>query len=168
MNKMKEILIDKVVLNIGVGQPGERLDNAKKLLEIITNRKAVYTKAKERNPTFKIRPGLPIGVKVTLRGKDAIEILKKAFAAVKNKISKRSIDKNGNFSIGIKEYIDFPGIKYMPEIGIMGFDVTVTLKRRGYRVMLRKRKTSKVGNSHRIKPDETIQYLKNVFGVEVK
>ncbi|NPA22395.1 MAG: 50S ribosomal protein L5 [Candidatus Micrarchaeota archaeon] len=167
MNPMREIKIEKVTLNIGVGQPGERLENAKKLLERITGKKATFTQAKVRNPTFKIRPGLPIGVKVTLRGKDAEEILRKAFKSVKNKISKKSFDEAGNFSIGIKEYIDFPGAKYDPEIGMFGFDVVVTLERPGYRVKKRKRAPSKVGKHHRIKPEEAMEYIKQKFGVEV-
>ncbi len=164
MNKVK---IDKVVLNIGVGSPGERLDNAKKLLEIITGKKAVYTKAKERNPTFKIRPGLEIGVKVTLRGKEAEEILKRTFQAVKNTIKKDMFDKTGNLSIGIKEYIDFPGIKYMPEIGVMGFDVAVRLIKPGYRVSRRKRAPAKVGKRQRVTREEAIEFITKNFDVKV-
>ncbi len=167
MNPMRKIRIEKVTLNIGVGQPGERLDNAKKLLETITGKQATLTEAKVRNPTFKIRKGLPIGVKVTLRGKDAIEILKRAFKSVKNKIPKKSFDTAGNFAIGIKEYIDFPGVKYNPEIGMFGFDVVVTLERPGYRVKKRKRAPAKVGKSHKIKPEEAMEFVKETFGVEV-
>lgn len=165
---MKNIIkIDKVVLNIGVGSPGERLDNAKKLLEIITGKKAVYTKAKERNPTFKIRPGLEIGVKVTLRGKEAIEILKRTFQAVKNTIKKDMFDNTGNLSIGIKEYIDFPGVKYMPEIGVMGFDVAVRLIKPGYRVARRKRKPAKIGKNQRVTKEEAIEFISKNFDVKV-
>lgn len=161
------VKIDKVVLNIGVGEPGERLDNAKKLLEIITGKRAIYTKAKERNPTFKIRPGLEIGVKVTLRGKDAEEILKRVFAAHKNTIKRGMFDRAGNLSIGVKEYIDLPGIKYMPEIGVMGFDVAVRLMKPGYRVARRKRAPSKVGKRQRVSPEEAIEFITKKFDVKV-
>lgn len=164
---MNNVKLDKVVLNIGVGSPGERLDNAKKLLEIITGKKAVYTKAKERNPTFKIRPGLEIGVKVTLRGKHAEEILKKVFQAVKNTVKKDMFDRTGNLSIGIKEYIDFPGIKYMPEIGVMGFDVAVRLIKPGYRVSRRKRAPEKVGKRQRVSKEEAIDFIVKKFDVKV-
>ncbi|MEM0382746.1 MAG: 50S ribosomal protein L5 [Candidatus Anstonellales archaeon] len=167
MGKITDVKIDKVVLNIGVGQPGERLDNAKKLLEIITGKKAIYTKAKERNPTFKIRPGLEIGVKVTLRGKDAEEILRRAFGALKNTIRKSMFDKTGNLSIGIKEYIDFPGVKYMPEIGVMGFDVVVRLIKPGYRVARRKRKPGRIGKRQRVTIEEAIDFISKKFDVKV-
>ena len=167
-NPNREVKIDKVTINIGVGQPGEELENAKKLLERITGRTPIETLAKERNPTFKIRKGLPIGAKVTLRGKEAEELLERAFKAKKHKISKKSIDKNGNFSIGFKQYIDLPGVKYDPRIGMLGFDVCVTLKRNGYRVKNRMLLRTKVGKRHRITAQDTIQFLKQKFNVEVE
>ncbi|MEK6843702.1 MAG: 50S ribosomal protein L5, partial [Candidatus Micrarchaeota archaeon] len=77
-NIMQEVRLEKVTLNIGAGEPGERLENAKVLLEKITGKKAILTKAKDRNPTFKIRKGDNIGSKVTLRGELANEILKRS------------------------------------------------------------------------------------------
>src|SRR3989338_3672773 len=118
MNKMREILIEKVTVNIGVGSPGERLDYAKELLSKLTGKKPIETKAKKRNPVFKLRQGLPIGVKVTLRGKPATEFLEKALIANKNLLNMRNFDATGNFSFGVKEYIDFPGAKYDPKIGM--------------------------------------------------
>ncbi len=165
MNKMREILIDKVTVNIGIGSPGEQLDNAKILLERLTNQKPVTTKAKGRNQTFKLRKGLEIGTKVTLRGKKAEEFLKKALESKKKKLNSKVIDRNGNFSFGIAEYIDFPGAKYDPEIGMMGFDVCVTLKRRGKRIETRMRKKSRIGKKHRITKEEAMEFLKNKFGV---
>jgi large subunit ribosomal protein L5 len=164
---MQKPFIEKVTVNIGVGQSGERLENAKKLLEEITGKKAVYTLAKVRNPTWGIRKGMPIGVKVTLRGKDAVEFLKKAFYAVKNKLKKESFDKYGNVSFGVKEYIDFPGIKYKPEIGMYGFDVCITIRKPGYRVALRRRAPAKVGKRQRVNPEEAMELLKNMFNVEI-
>ncbi len=165
---MQDVRIEKVTVNIGVGQPGERLDNAEKLLEEITGAKPIRTLAKKRNPVFKLRKGLPIGVKVTLRKEKAIEFLKKAFAAVKNKIKRSNFDNNGNLSFGIKEYIDFPGVKYKPEIGMFGFDVCVTLEKPGYRVKKRKIAKSKVGKRQKVKVDEAIEFIKNMFNVEVE
>ncbi len=165
-NPMREVRIDKVTLNIGMGVSGEPLELAGRLLERITGQKPVKTLAKERNPTWKIRKGLPIGVKVTLRGAKAREVLMNAFKAVDNRISKKSFDRYGNFSFGVKEYIDYPGIKYDPEIGILGFDVCVTLVRPGIRVQRRKRAKSKIGKNHRVSRDEAIEFVKNL-GVEV-
>jgi large subunit ribosomal protein L5 len=72
----------------------------------------------------------------------------------------------GNFSFGIKEYIDLPGMKFDPDIGIFGMDVCVTLERRGYRVK-RKRLKSKVGKKHLISKQEAIEWVKREFEVEI-
>lgn len=167
-NPMREILIDKVTVNIGVGSPGERLDNAKELLKRLTGRTPVETLARRREPAFKIRPGMPIGVKVTLRGKSAYEFLEKALAAKKKTLSQKSFDRGGNFSFGIAEYIDFPGAKYDPTIGMYGFDVCVTLKRRGFRISERKLKKAKIGAKHRIKKEEAIEFVKSKFNAKVE
>lgn len=138
------IRIDKVTLNCGVGAPGQELENARVLLERISGHKAVYTQAKKRNPTFKIRQGDNIGCKVTLRGKESAELLKKALEVPDHQISEKSFDDCGNVAFGIKEYIDFPGIKYDPKIGMMGFDVCITLVKAGMRVQRRKVKPKKL------------------------
>ncbi len=167
-NPMREISIEKVTVNIGVGSPGERLDNAKELLRRLTERTPVETMARRREPAFKIRPGMPIGVKVTLRGKEAGAFLEKALAARKRVLSEKNFDKEGNFSFGIAEYIDFPGAKYDPSMGMYGFDVCVTLKRRGRRVAVRKLRNAKVGKAHRITKDEAIGFVKSAFNARVE
>jgi len=166
-NKMKEILIDKVTLNIGVGRGGQDLENAKNLLEKITGVKSIHTKAKSRNPVFKIKKGDLIGVKTTLRGQKAIEFLKKALKAKEFTLPSSSFDKFGNFSFGIKEYIEIPGVKYDPNIGMFGFDVCVTLKRRGYRITKKRRAKSKIGSSHRLKKEDGIKFAKEVLAINV-
>jgi large subunit ribosomal protein L5 len=75
------ISIEKVTVNIGVGEAGDKLDKAYSLLEKLTSQKPIKTLAKTRNPTFKIRKGLTIGVKTTLRKKKAVEFLKRSFEA---------------------------------------------------------------------------------------
>lgn len=168
-NPMRKINIEKVTVNIGTGSAGEVLENAKKLLERLTGKKPVETKARKRNPIFKIRVGLPIGVKVTLRGADAENFLKNAFSANKNVLNAVAFDKEGNFSLGVKEYIDFPGAKYDPSLGMFGFDVCVTLKRKGgRRISIRRIKTSKVGKSHRISPEEAKEFIKNKFNINIE
>jgi len=67
----------------------------------------------------------------------------------------------------VREYIDFPGIKYDPKLGIVGFDVCVTLKRRGWRVKDRRRGRSRIGRKHRITKDEGMAFAKDVLGVEI-
>jgi large subunit ribosomal protein L5 len=162
---MREIRIEKVTVSMGVGEAGEKLENAKTLLNRLTGKKAIETTARLRNPVFKIKKGDTIGAKITLRKKVAEEFLKKAIDAVDGKLKSNSFDREGNFSFGIKEYIDFPGAKYDPKIGILGFDVCTTLRRKGGRVSLRRRRMAKVGRKHRITVNEAQEFLKEKFGV---
>jgi large subunit ribosomal protein L5 len=165
MNPMRNIRIEKITINIGCGEAGEKLDKAKKLLEVITNKKVVITKTHKRT-TFGMPKKRPIGCKVTLRKKDAEEFLKKALEAVDKKLSKDVFDRQGSFSFGIKEHIDIPGVKYDPEIGIFGMDVCVTLERPGFRVK-RARMSTKIGKKHKIKPEETIEWVTKNYGIEI-
>ncbi len=164
---MRKISVEKVTVNMGVGQTGAELEKATKILSIITGVKPVLTKCKVKQPTWGIREGLTIGAKVTLRGELAERFLKDAFSAKDNVISSKSFDKNGNFGFGVREYIDLPKAKYDPELGIKGFDVLVTLERPGFRVKRRKLRKTKVGKSHKISKEESIEFVKQKFGVEV-
>jgi len=165
MNPMRKIQIEKVTINIGCGEAGEKLERAKMLLENLTNKKIVITKTHKRT-TFGSAKTRPIGCKITLRGKDAQEFLKKAFEAIDNKLSKNVFDVQGNFSFGIKEHIDISGVRYEPEIGIFGMDVCVTLERPGFRIK-RKKLSSKIGKQHLIKPEEAIEWVSKNYGVEI-
>ncbi|MBD3389704.1 50S ribosomal protein L5 [Candidatus Micrarchaeota archaeon] len=167
-NPMKEIIVEKVTVNMGVGEPGQPLENAKKLLENLSGRNVVETTAKKRNPTFRLRKGLPIGVKTTLRGEGAVAFLEKALAARKKVLSESNFDKRGNFAFGIKEYIDFPGAKYDPSIGMLGFDVCVTLGRRGSRIKKRALNTAKEGRGHVLSKEEAIEFAKSKLDVNLE
>jgi large subunit ribosomal protein L5 len=166
-NKMREIFVSKVTVNMGVGQPGEALKTAQAILEGITGGKSVQTKATVRLPTWNIRPGLPIGAKTTLRGEQAKTFLTRALLAKGNALKKRNFDKVGNFGFGIKEHIDMAGVKYDPKLGIRGFDVLVTLERPGYRVSKRKLFKARVGHAHVITRDEGIAFMEKTFNVKV-
>lgn len=166
-NKMREIRIEKVVLNIGVGEPGEKLEKAKALLERITGKKAVKTFAKKRIPEFGVRPGLPIGVKVTLRKDDALKLLPSLLKAVDNTMKKEWFDDEGNITFGIEEYIHIPNVSYDPSLGVVGLSVTIKLERPGFRVKRRRYRRSKIGKKHKIKKEEAIEFMKQKFGVKV-
>ena len=167
-NPMRQIRIEKVVLNIGCGGDLQKIERAEKLLKYLTGREKVLITKSKRRSTFGIAKGKPIGVKVTLRKKEALEFLKKAFAAVDNKLKASWFDEEGNFSFGIKEYIDLPGVKYKPEIGMLGMDVCVTLERPGFRIKRRKVQKRKIPKEHRISKEEAIEWVKKTFGVEVE
>jgi large subunit ribosomal protein L5 len=166
MNKMEEVMIDKLVLHICAGQMGPRLENAKRVLNILTERKPIETKAKVKLPKWGLRPGLSIGAKVTLRGTGAKDFLKKALTAKSFELNKKSFDKTGNFAFGIKEYIDIEGTKYDPKIGIFGLDVMINLKKRGQRVKDRRLMKNKIGINAKVNKDEAIEFAKTL-GVNV-
>ncbi len=168
MNPMKQIQLDKVVVNISVGQSGQPLINAMTILEQLTNQRPCQRVAKQTVRQFGIRKGEPIACLVTLRGEKAEEFLTKALRAARNQIKAKNFDDNGNFAFGISEHIDIPGTRYDPNLGIVGMDVVVTLERPGYRVKRRKRGRTKVGSIHRVSKDEGIEFIKEKFGIEVE
>ena len=166
-NPMRAIKIEKVVINCSVGASGEKLEKAMKILERLTGQKPAVRRAKRTIKNFGISRGMPMATIVTLRGDKALLFLDRVLEAVDRRIRYRAVG-NGNFSFGLSEHIDIPGVKYDPELGIIGFDVHVKLERPGYRVERRRRARSKVGSKHRISKEETIEFLKKVLRVELE
>jgi large subunit ribosomal protein L5 len=166
-NPMRKIVVEKVTVNMGIGNVPEEYKKAKQVIEKITERKAQQTLCKIKQPAWDIRPGIPIGLKVTMRGPEAIAFLKRALQAKDNQLKKKNFDNRGCFGFGIKEYIDMPGTKYDPTLGIRGFDVLVTLKRPGYRVKQRKIRSASLGKKHLILREDAVAFIAKEFGVEV-
>lgn len=166
-NPNRDLRIEKLVLNIGVGEAGEKLKRAEKVIELLTNRTPKETLSRTTNRDMGIRLGMPIGCMVTLRKEEASDFLKKAFWVKENKIMAYSFDPEGNFSFGISDYTDFEGLKYDPDIGIFGMDISVVLSRAGKRVKIRKRAPGHIPHDHRIKREEAIEWVSKTFGVEV-
>jgi len=167
MNANLEPRIDKVVVHIGVGESGQRLVNAESIMKAITKQQPVRSIAKKTLPNFGIKKREPIGAKLTLRGKAAEEFLAVAFKAAGNTLKQSQFDMQGNFSFGIEEHTDFPGMRYDPEIGIFGMDVSVALKRAGYRIALRRVAQKKLPLRQRLCKEDTIQYVAKKFGIEI-
>ncbi len=166
-NPMLKPKIEKVTVNMAVGKSGEALERAARVLEQLTGQKPCKRKAKKTIRDFGIRKGEPIACIVTLRKEKARTFLEKAFHAVDNKVSKEKFDNCGNLSFGIKEHIEMPDTKYVPELGIHGFDICITLCRPGYRVKKRRRAKSDVGTRHKLAPEEAMLFVKEEFGVEI-
>ena len=164
---MREIRLEKITLNMGAGEPGPALEKSQKILETISGKKVIITRTHKRT-TFGVAKKRPIGAMTTLRGETARELLEKLLQAVEETLPKTCFDKNGNFSIGIKEYIHIPGMKYDPDVGILGLDVAVTLMRPGYRVKKRRIKSGKIGKNHRITPEESMEWIKKEFGTKIE
>lgn len=165
--EMKQIQVSKVVVNVGIGQVGENVEKAKNLVEKLTGRNAVKTESTDAAKSFGNRKGLKVGASTTLRGEEAKEFVEKVIPAVEE-IKASQFDSNGNFSFGIGEYIDVPGVDYDADIGMMGFEVAVNLERPGYRVKRRDYKPSEIGEDHVVQDEEAIEFVQSEFDVEVK
>ena len=131
-NIMEVPKIDKVVINMGVGEAKDNaklLESAVKDMETITGQKAVLTRAKKSVANFKIREGLAIGCKVTLRGERMYEFLDRlvnlALPRVRDfrGVNPNSFDGRGNYSLGIKEQLIFPEIEYDKVDKVRGMDI---------------------------------------------
>jgi large subunit ribosomal protein L5 len=168
MNPMQQVRIAKATVNIGVGEAGERLARAEKLIQTITNQKPVRTISKVTNPEFGIRRGQPIACKVTLRGEQADETVKLILSGIDNKIRPTQFDSQGNLSFGIHEHIDIPGMRYDPDIGIFGMNVNLTFEKPGYRIKRRKVQRKHIPHKHQVTTLETMEYMKEKFQIRLE
>jgi len=168
MNSMEQVRIAKATVNIGVGEAGERLARAEKLLETITTQKPIRTFSKVTNPEFGIRRGQPVACKVTLRGEKAHETIKLILSGLDKSIKTSQFDRQGNLSFGIEEHIDIPGMRYDPEIGIFGMNVNVTFEKPGYRIKRRKIQRKHIPHKHQVTSQETKEYIEEKFRIKIK
>lgn len=154
-------------MNIATGKSGEPLEKAKKILNQLTQKTPATKQAKKAIKDFNVRKGEPIAAVVTLRGKEAGEFLRRALDAVSNKANEKSFDDYGNFSFGIKEHIEIPGTRYVPELGIVGMTVHVTLGRPGYRIRSRVIRPASIGRNHYVSHEDAVKFMQNNFGTNV-
>jgi len=135
------------------------------VLQQLTNQRPCTRKAKRTIRDFGIRKGEPISCVCTLRGDRATNFLN---MALEDNISSSQFDSNGNFSFGVSEHISLPGVRYDPNLGIFGMDVSVVIEKPGYRVKRRQRATSKIGRRQRITVSESMTFIEDTFGIEIK
>jgi len=126
--------IDKIVINMGVGdavQNSKALDSAVEELTLISGQKPVITRAKKSIAGFRLREGMPIGAKVTLRGERMYEFLQKLISVSLPRVrdfrgvSKKAFDGRGNYTLGVKEQLIFPEIDYDKVNKVRGLDVVI-------------------------------------------
>jgi large subunit ribosomal protein L5 len=167
-NPMLEPRITKVTVNIGVGESGERLLLAERVLTLLTGMTPVRTISRTTNRDLKVREGSPIGCKVTMRNQEKIAVfLKNALWARDNTLPAYNFDAQGNLSFGVADYTDFAELKYDPEMGIYGMDINVVLERPGHRVSRRRKSKHSVNSSHWVSQSESQDWFREKYGITI-
>ena len=161
-NPMRNIEIDKLVINCCVGEAGDKLTKAVKVLKDLSGQEPCTSKAKITIRTFSVRRGEKISTHVTLRGEKAKNILERGLKVKEFELSRGCFSDSGNFGFGVSEHIDL-GLRYDPYTGIYGMDFYVVLKRPGFRVSRKKHCRSKIGTRQRISKEDAQEWFTRTY-----
>ncbi len=165
-NSQRKIEIDKLVINCCVGEPGDKLTKAVKVLKDLSGQEPVMKAIRITIRSFGVRRGQQIACHVTIRGEKALDLLERGIKVKEYELRNGCFTDSGCFGFGIDEHIDL-GLRYDPYTGIYGMDFYVVLKRKGFRVKLRKHKRGKVGNFQKISKEEAMEWFKTKFDAAV-
>jgi len=166
-NPMSKIRIEKLVVNCCVGEPGDRLTRASRVLQELTEQEPVFSTARLTVRSFSIRRNDKIACHVSVSGEKAEDILQRALHVKEFELKEKNFSKTGNFGFGIQEHIDL-GLKYDPAVGIYGMDFYVVLSRAGRRVGLRKHKRARVGIHHQVTREDAKKWFVTKFGGHIR
>ncbi len=161
-NVMRGIEIEKLIINCSVGEAGDKLTKAVKVLKDLSGQEPVTSTAKITIRTFSVRRGEKIACHVTVRGDKAKDLLERGLKVKEYELNRNCFTDFGHFGFGIHEHIDL-GLRYDPYTGIYGMDFYVVLKRPGMRVAKRKRARRKVGNAQRISKEDSQEWFKRNY-----
>merc|ERR1712127_917873 len=145
-----------------MGESGDRLTRASKVLEDLSGQTPVYSKARYTVRTFGIRRNEKISCHVTIRGEKALQIIEAGLKVKEYELIRRNFSATGNFGFGISEHIDL-GIKYDPSTGIYGMDFYVVMGRPGYRVNRKRKAPGHVGLQHKVKKEDTMKWFQQKY-----
>merc|ERR1712072_242922 len=166
-NVMKKIFCDKLIINIAVGESGDRLTKAVRVLQQLSDQTPVENVARYTVRTFGIRRNEKIATHVTVRGKKAMDLIEKCLKITDYEISAKHFSDSGNFGFGVNEHIDL-GLKYDPSTGIYGMDFYIVLKRAGFRTSKKKRKRGRIGVSHLVTKEDAMEFVRQKFNAEIR
>merc|ERR1711900_113854 len=158
-NAMRKIICDKLIINIAVGESGDRLTKAVKVLQQLSEQTPVENMARYIVRAFGIRRSEKIATHVTVRGAKAMDLIERGLKITDYEISAKHFSATGNFGFGVNEHLDI-GLKYDPATGIYGMDFYVVLRRAGMRVSKKKYKRGRIGVSHLVSKNDAMEWVR--------